>query len=123
MSPRTTQPTSSDSRLSAMPIAPPGNWTISLYITSERPDLGDAVGDGADVAGVLLDRVAGKLGDLRFDLFENGAHGKLDAGGQGGQLAGDRGFIDVIPHPHAQSGEEGRIGVRGGGEGAAIFLG
>ena len=36
-SPSTTQPTSSSSRLSAMPMALPGNWTISLYITSERP--------------------------------------------------------------------------------------
>ncbi len=39
MSPSTTQPTSSSSRLSAMPMAPPGNWTISLYITSERPSI------------------------------------------------------------------------------------
>lgn len=36
-SPRSTQPTSSSSRLRAMPMTSPGNWTISLYITSERP--------------------------------------------------------------------------------------
>jgi hypothetical protein len=29
------------------------------------------------VAGVLLDRLGGKLGDLLFDLFENGAHRKI----------------------------------------------
>ncbi len=80
-SPRMTQPTSSSSRFSAMPIAPPGNCTISLYITSDRPSiLATPSAMVADGAGVLLDRLAGELGDLLFDLFEDGAHGRGEKG-------------------------------------------
>ncbi len=58
-------------------MTPPGNETISLYMTSgEALDLGHAVGDRADDAGVLLDRLGGKLGDLLFDLFDDVAHGE-----------------------------------------------
>ncbi|MEJ1973764.1 MAG: hypothetical protein WDM96_15265 [Lacunisphaera sp.] len=48
-----------------------------MYMTSgEALDLGHAVGDRADDAGVLLDRLGGKLGDLLFDLFDDVAHGE-----------------------------------------------
>jgi len=53
-SPSTTQPTSSSSRLSAMPMAPPGNCTISLYMTSTGRRGGPRRRDGADGAGVFL---------------------------------------------------------------------
>jgi len=58
-SPRITQPTSLSSRLRAMPMAPPGNCDhLVIHHVGEAVDFGDAVGDGADVAGVLLDRFA-----------------------------------------------------------------
>ena len=49
---------------------------LVIHHAGEAVDLGDAVGDGADGAGVLLDGLAGELGDLLFDLFEDGAHRK-----------------------------------------------
>ena len=48
---------------------------LVIHDVREAVDFGDAVGDGADGAGVLFDRLIGKVGDLGFDLFEDGAHG------------------------------------------------
>jgi len=54
---------------------------LVVHHLREAFDLGDAVRDRADDAGVLLDGLAGELGDLLFDLFEDGAHRKNGVGG------------------------------------------
>jgi hypothetical protein len=51
----------------AMPMTSPGNWTISLYITSESPSTWRRRRRGADVADVLLDRLGLEFGDLLLD--------------------------------------------------------
>jgi len=47
---------------------------LVVHDVGEAIDFGHAVGDGADVAGVFLDRFGRELGDLLFDLVEDGAH-------------------------------------------------
>ena len=47
---------------------------LVIHDLGEAVDFGDAVGDGADLAGVLFDGLAGELGNLLFDLVEDGAH-------------------------------------------------
>ena len=47
---------------------------LVVHDVGEAINFGHAVGDGADVAGVFLDRFGRELGDLLFDLVEDGAH-------------------------------------------------
>ena len=106
---------------------------LVVHHGGQAVDFGDAVSDGADVAGVLFDGFAGKLGDLLFDLFEGGAHremrgletgkvGVLNSGGKSRELAGNGGLIDVVADVHAEAGEERGIRLRGGGDGTAVFF-
>ena len=48
---------------------------LVVHHVGQAVELGHAIGDGGDRTGVLFDRLVGELGDLLFDLFENGAHG------------------------------------------------
>jgi hypothetical protein len=50
---------------------------LVIHDVREAIEFGHAVGDGADGAGVLLDGLAGKLGDLLFDLVDDVAHGAV----------------------------------------------
>src|SRR3954467_11945712 len=114
MSPRTTQPTSSSSRLSAMPMPPPGNETISLYMTSERPSILATPSATVRMLPVffltaLLESLAiccsiwsrtvliGKKGVGRGKKLET-----LDGGGERRELARDGGFIRVVAHADAK---------------------
>jgi hypothetical protein len=104
---------------------------LVIHHVREALDLRDAVGDRADVAGVLLDRLAGELGDLLFNLFEDGAHRKsgiwaqivywkgLDRGGKLGELAGNGGFVSTSSptrtrRPASRAGLRRAIQVTGG---------
>ncbi len=44
----------------------------------------------------------------------------LDGGGEAGEPAGDRRFVDIVPHPHAQAGEQRVVAPRHAGDAAAI---
>jgi hypothetical protein len=63
-------------------------------------------------------------------LFEDGAHRKgrreradgkvLDGGGERGQLAGNRRFVNIVADPHAQAGKQGVISTGNTGDLSAV---
>jgi len=103
---------------------------LVVHDLGETFDLRDAIGDRADHTGVLLDALAGELGDLLFNLFEDGAHRKEGGGGlksRGSdgagellELAGDGGFVDVVTDAHAHAGDQGVVASGGAGDAAAV---
>src|SRR3954467_10855670 len=111
ISPSTTQPTSSSSRLSAMPMAPPGHCTISLYITSERPSIFATPSATARMWPVffltaLVESLAiccsiwsrTELIGERF--WERTYQEILDGGGEGRELARNGRFVNIVAHAH-----------------------
>ena len=61
---------------------------LIIHDVGETVEFGDAIGDCADGASVLLDGLAGKFGDLLFDLFNDGAHLEEELKGDGVRLRG-----------------------------------
>jgi len=50
-------------------------YHLVVHDIRQAIQLGHAIGDGSDGAGVLLHRLGGEFGDLLFNLLEDGAHG------------------------------------------------
>src|SRR5947207_2374576 len=123
MSPSTTQPTSSSSRFSAMPMAPPGNCTISLYITSERPSIFATPSATARMWPVffltaLVESLAiccsicSRTVLIGERFWERAYQEILDGACEGRELAGDGGFVNIVAHAHAQAGEQRIVALR-----------
>src|SRR5688572_22451468 len=134
MSPRMTQPTSSSSRFSAMPIAPPGNCTISLYITAERPSIFatpsatvrivpvfflTALVESLAICCSICSRTV-LIGSRR--VARRSYQEISDGLREGRELAGDGGFVDIVPHPDAHAGDQLVVAAADGRDVAAVLL-
>src|SRR3954471_23469305 len=100
-----------------MPIAPPGNATISLYITSERPSILATPSATFRMLPVFfLTALVESLAICcsicsRTVLIGREGLGRayqkiLDSGGEGGELAGDGRFIDIIADADPEAGQQ-----------------
>src|SRR5688572_6258907 len=117
MSPRITHPTSSSSRLSAMPMAPPGNWTISLYITSESPSIFATPSATVRMLPVffltalvesraICCSICSRTVLIGRERWKKRYRKRLDSGGESGELTGDGGLVDIIADADAETGEQ-----------------
>ena len=101
-------------------------------MTSERPSILATPSAMVRMVPVFfLDRLAGQLGDLLFDLFDDGAHGAggkvtgVETGldGKIGELAGDGGFVHIGADADTETGEQAGVGPGRGGDDALVALG